>query len=80
MMATMTLAFGEGGFGFGGGVEDEVVVGAGGDDRGVQDEGFVLVGGGEAGAGEDVGEQGAGVVFVGIAVGVVDVDGDLGRA
>jgi hypothetical protein len=69
----------EGGLGFGAGVEDEVVVGAGGDDGGVEDEGFVFVGGGEAGGGEDVGEQGAGVDLVGIAVGVVDVDGDLGH-
>jgi hypothetical protein len=73
------LVFRERGFDFGGGIKDEVVVGAGGDDAGVQDEGFVFVRAGEAGAGEDFGEQGAGVVFVGVAVGVVDVDGNLGH-
>jgi len=53
------------------------VVRAGGDDAGVQDEGFVFVGGGEAGFGEDVRDKWAGVGFVGVSVRVVDVDGDL---
>ncbi len=73
------LAFGEGGLDFGGGVEDEVVVGGGGDDGGVEDEGFILMGGREAGAGEDVGEERAGVLLVSVAMGVVDVEGDLGE-
>ena len=73
------LAAGEGRHDLGGGVEDEVVVGAGGDDAAVEDEGLGFFAGGEAGAGEDVGEQGAGVVFVGFGVGVVDVDGGLGQ-
>ncbi len=45
------LAFAEGGFDLGGGVEDEVVVCAGGDDGRVKDEGFGFFAGGEAGAG-----------------------------
>ena len=73
------FAVAEGGFHLGGGVEDEVVVGAGGDDAGVKDEGFVFMRGREAGLREDVGYEGAGVGFVGVAVGVVDVDGDLGH-
>ena len=71
------LGGGEHGLDLGGGVEDEVVVGGSGDDGGVEDEGLGLLVGDEAGAGEDVGEQGAGVGFVGVAVRVVDVDGDL---
>ena len=50
-----------------------------GDDSGVEDELLVFVGGGEAGLGEDVGNEGAGVGFVGVAVGVADFDGDLGH-
>jgi len=67
----------EHGLGFGGGVEDEVVVGGGGDDGGVEDEGLGLFAGSEAGFGEDVGEQRAGVGFVCVAVRVVHVHGDL---
>jgi len=73
------LAGGEAGFELGAGEDDEVVVGAGGDYGGMQDEGFGFAGAGEAGFGEDVGDEGAGVLFVGVAVRVVDVDGDLGH-
>ena len=71
------LASGEAGFELGAGEEDEVVVGAGGDYCRVKDEGLGFPGAGEAGLGEDIGDEGAGVVFVGVAVRVVDVDGDL---
>ena len=43
----------------------------------MQDEGFGFAGAGEAGFGENVGDEWAGVLFVGVAVRVVDVDGDL---
>jgi len=71
------FAVAEGGFHLGAGVEDVVVVRAGGDDAGVQDEGFVFVRGREAGFGKDVRDERAGVGFVGVAVRVVDVDRDL---
>jgi hypothetical protein len=73
------LAGREGGLNFGAGVEDEVMVGACGTDRGVQDEGVGFGVGDEAGLGEDFGEKRAGVGFFGVGVAIADVDGGHGH-
>jgi hypothetical protein len=51
------FAGGEHRFHFGGGVEDIIFVGAGGDESAVQDGGVIFVGGSETGAGENVGDE-----------------------
>ena len=71
------LAVGEGGFHFRGGVDDRVVVGGESDDVGVEDDGFILMRGRKAGEGEDVRDEWAGVILIGVAVRVVDMHGDL---
>jgi hypothetical protein len=43
----------------------------------MEDDGFILVRGREAGERENVGDERAGVVLIGVAVRVMDVHGDL---
>ena len=71
------LAGREAGLHLGHRVKDEVVVGTGGDQAGVQDQRLALLGCGQAGAGEHVREQRTGVAIIRVAVRVVDLQRDL---